>query len=117
MAEYLISKGANPSGDPLVCAMEYGGDKMVRLLIDHGADVNTKGVDCVHSEPGITDSQKWGSTPLCVAADKGKCQIIEMLLHKGADPHIRSRYGTPLEIARSRGYQGIVHMLEASLGK
>lgn len=61
-----------------------------RILIDHGADVNT-----------------WsniGTTPLHRAADKGYKEIINLLLERGAKVNKRDNYGdTPLHLAVANG--------------
>ena len=50
---------------------------MVRLLIDHGADVSA-----------CAEHDEW--TPLHKAAEKGSLPVVAMLLEAGADPHART---------------------------
>ena len=54
----------------IIQAAEYGHAEIVRLLIEHGADVN---------------ATKTGATALMLAAAKGRAEIVNMLLEAGAD--------------------------------
>ena len=49
-----------------------------RLLLDHGADINT--ID-----------EEYRSTPLGCAARRGQKEMVELLLERGADPNLRRR--------------------------
>lgn len=56
--------------------------KMVKLLIDHGANINTKSN---------------GDTPLHLAVRYNRVEIIKILLKNGANINIKDKYGnTPL---------------------
>ena len=55
----------------------WEGEPMVRLLIDHGADVSA-----------CAEHDEW--TPLHKAAEKGSLPVVAMLLEAGADPHART---------------------------
>ncbi|XP_037578179.1 ankyrin repeat, SAM and basic leucine zipper domain-containing protein 1-like [Dermacentor silvarum] len=115
LARDLIAQGMNVNREyrwnwsALVQACYSGCVEMVQLLIDHGADVNaTKGlatplmtvcgsqkgteaalVTCAEvllkhgAEPDLAGRD--GTTPLMLAAREGYCQLIEMLLDRGAD--------------------------------
>ena len=81
----------NARGDrnrtPLLLAL--GGKKVaiVRLLLEHGADVSAKGAD-------------WDETPLHLASENGELKIMSLLLKHGADVDARdSRNRTPLHMA------------------
>ncbi len=73
----------------------------IRDLIKNGADVNVK--------------NKYGLTPLYMAAQNGHAKIVIALLEAGADVDAASRYdGTPLYMAAQNGYTKIViALLEA----
>jgi hypothetical protein len=77
-----------------------GHTEIVRLLLTNGAaDVNTK------------DDKGW--TALMEAAFYGDAGIVRRLLAKGADPKLKNRDGrTALQIARGRGHQDIVDIIE-----
>ncbi|KAJ1469358.1 ankyrin repeat-containing domain protein, partial [Baffinella frigidus] len=77
----------------LHAAVEGGHEDVVRLLIQHGADVNP-----------TTEPQK--QTPLHYAARKGNSVIAHILLRRGADPNAHSSDGiTPLEFAVHFGHR------------
>ena len=82
---------------PLAAALGAGHFKVAQLLCQHGADVNVRGYR--------------RRTLLCDASD-GRREIIEWLLHRGADPNIEGRNGwTPLHFAASRGRTKIAEIL------
>jgi hypothetical protein len=67
------------------------------LLYYHGADVNVRG---------------YRKRALLCDASYGRREIIEWLLHRGADPNIGGRNGwTPLHFAASRGRTEIAEIL------
>ena len=52
------------------------------------------------------------NTPLHEASLNGHTDIVQFLLHKGADPNKRNSYGkTPLHVASSNGHKGVVQLL------
>ena len=84
IAEFLIKEvGAdvNEQGSivgltPLISAVFSAQPKIVKLLIDHGADVNLK--------------SKTSYTPLMIAAEKGNLEIVKTLVNHGADLNTRN---------------------------
>lgn len=99
----LINAGQTP---PIFPAVEAGYLKVVRFLLDHGAEVNAR-------------SQ--GATPLHVAAKRGQRAMAELLLSRGADVKARntsnntaSRDRTPLHEAAEEGFQAVVEVLLAN---
>jgi ankyrin repeat protein len=90
--------------------LSYLGDmKLVRLALDHGADVNA------------FDSS--GRTPLMYAAvsDFQPLEVVKSLIERGANLNAKSRYKdsgdagrTPLDLARLRGNTPIVDFLMKS---
>ncbi|KAJ9498592.1 hypothetical protein H2202_005778 [Exophiala xenobiotica] len=65
----LLSEGADPS-NALTHAVEGGSLEIVRMLLDAGTDVN----------------EKSSSRPLKAAAERGRRDLVDLLLQNGADP-------------------------------
>ena len=86
---------------PLHLASSKGSGETVKLLIEHGADVNA--LDGKHS------------TPLHLAASSQlalKGNVVRLLLSHGANVGAKDeRDRTPLQIASSRGLLEIVELL------
>jgi len=76
--EALIAKGANVNASwrygetPLFFACDRGFTQVVKVLLEHGAEVNIK-------------DTFYGMTPVARAADKDHVDIVKMLLAKGAN--------------------------------
>jgi ankyrin repeat protein len=104
---YLLSKGVSPHGSeseafpPLVYVAR--GDKgerpdTIRLLLDHGADVNAAGPR--------------GKTALHYAATAGHAGVMRILLERGADPTRLDDNGqTALDLARAAHQSGCAELL------
>ena len=72
---------------PLGSAAAAGSTEAARLLLDAGADVNTRG-------------REGGFTPLHSAAQSGTDDLVRLLLERGADRDARTNDGrTPLDLA------------------
>ena len=70
-------------------------NKMAQLLLEHGADVNARGIT--------------GTTPLFWAVMRGQKDDVKLLLDHGADPNLANAFGdTPLICAVSLGYLSLV---------
>ncbi len=110
MLGYLLSKGLSPHGSdaeefpPLVYVAR--GDKgerpdTVRLLLDHGADVNATGP---HDK-----------TALHYAATAGHTRVVSLLLDRGADRTLEDATGqTALDLARAAGKTRCADLLMAA---
>jgi len=85
---------------PLQAASEKGHEKIVELLISHGAWLDAQ----------CCDSQ----TPMGMAARNGHFEIVKLLLEAGADPNRRGEGGRPVDVARAAGHAKVVKLLESA---
>jgi ankyrin repeat protein len=92
----LLERGADVAcsghyGTPyLVKAASYHSEKVVATMLERGAPVNAV-EDSASGKPGFS--------ALHVAVDWARPTIVQILLKAGADPHLPSPKGTPLEMA------------------
>lgn len=134
--ELLLKNGAdfnsyNKYGfNPLYVAVQNGHNRVVQVLLDHGANINV--CSKYHDTPlNIASSQKKDSTvellinrgadvnsscqgtvPLAKACQKGHYEIVQLLLHKGANINLCGEDGaSPLYIACENGHKNIVQFL------
>ena len=91
---------ANPTQVmPLHSAASARNLEAVRVLLEHGAPVNTR--------------QQAGWVPIHAAAQNGDRPMVELLLKHHADPKIANDAGmTPAMVAREKGYGEIAALLE-----
>lgn len=88
----------------LACAAMLGSTEILRLLLDKGADVNSK--------------DKYGQTPLILAAWQGDVECVRLLLHKRADLTARDRAGkTALMWAQREGHNAVQDVLKGAGAK
>jgi uncharacterized protein len=140
-AQKLISKGANVNqiddvGFPaLSTAAGRGDEKMTKLLVDAGADVNARSATLndtalasaaqdgngaivrilLAAGAHVDDRDGAGWTPLFNAALKGDLEIVEALLSAGADVNARSSNGwTALKEAQMRGHDDVAQRLKSA---
>jgi ankyrin repeat protein len=145
LAAYLLDHGADPNiankggWRPLYIATDNrnieGGDYPVRkpdmdhleyikLLLEHGADVNARvcgaqstSDKCVgdSTETRTNFTMQWlyedGATPFLRAAQSGDVTLMKLLLDHGADPKIATTNGdTPLTVAAGVGWvEGVTY--------
>ena len=105
-ARFLLERGMNPNhmnwrGFTLLHDMAHTGDlAKARLLIEHGADINS--VD-----------DEYRSTPLGYAARWGHVEMVKLLLDCGADPDKSgASWSTPLAWARKKNQTEVELALE-----
>ncbi|NXD10516.1 ASB3 protein, partial [Nothocercus nigrocapillus] len=134
----LLGAGADPNEvtteatTPLFLAVENGHTDIVKLLLQHGANVNGhhswSGWNSLHqaSFQGYTEIIKillekgankeceddFGITPLFVAAQYGKLESLRMLVSYGAKVNCQAKdKATPLLIAAQEGHAKCVELL------
>ena len=94
-------------GGLLSLAVRHGHLKMVRLLLDLGADPDERTTLLEVEEP----TPSWG-TPLWYAALAGQREIAELLLDRGADPNANVyASGWPLLNAHRRKHDNVKRLL------
>ena len=121
---------------PLIVAAEHNSCDALKLLIDHGADVNAtandgstallqavirnnkQAVRLLLSVPGIDleikspDEKMLGHTALHFAAELGFADVASMLVGVGADVNASALFGvTPLMLAVKNGFKKITGLL------
>jgi ankyrin repeat protein len=115
----LIKNGANINMKsfeeviPLRGAAAGGHKAVVQLLLDKGANIDTKIVD--KSTPlGLVEAKVLADklTPLHLAAWNGHLAVVELLLEKGADIKAKTKNGTTvLECAVLMGRKAVERRL------
>ncbi len=128
VAGVLLEHGAkvdaknSEGGTPLMVAVQGGchedgtrqegkHDEIVRLLLDHGANVNTR------APPNDVVGNLGGQTALFVACYLGNLEVVEMLLEAGADVQLATNAGLkPINAAilGEGDYEPIMQMLLAA---
>jgi len=81
-------------------ALLYGDRSLTRFLLERGAD------------PNIENGEEL--TALHDAAARNDVERARLLLEFGADARLRTRYGTPLEVAMEAGAETVTALLEAA---
>ncbi len=108
IASFLLDRGMNPNHmnwhrTTLLHDMAWEGDiRKARLLLDHGA-----GIDAVDDE--------FRSTPLGIAARWGRCDVVRLLLERGANPNASGApWATPLAWAVKKSHADIASDLRSA---
>ncbi len=87
----------------LADAARVGDVKEVEKYIAQGADLN---------------AQWFGRTPLHVASEEGKTEVIDLLLVKGADINAKSKFDkTALDFAEKKGDKKTIDLLKSKGAK
>ncbi|KAL8762798.1 MAG: hypothetical protein Q9184_001280 [Pyrenodesmia sp. 2 TL-2023] len=153
IAEYLLRRGADPNSDypfgeytsllwAIVGHTNQGstGEKMLKLLLDHGASVkgtggliaaaevgNVKAVKMIlelrREEVDLEEVEEYGAydgrklddmgTALYKAAAAGCVEIVDVLIKRGANREFRDRTGrSVVDVARENGWEEVLRRLE-----
>ena len=112
IALFLLGRGANGENGgiagqtALYMASSRGYTKVVRSLIDRGADLKAK----CNAWDEYGRPVQW--TPLLVALEKGRPEIARMLLERGADVNYTDNHGrSPLHIAERHPSIDLIRLL------
>ena len=133
IVDTLLASGMNPSAALHDAALQ-GRIKLLKTLLEHGADVNHRtatGTTPLHDaairgnveaarillENGADVNAREtesGDTPLYMAAAMGRDEVAVLLLEKGANPDIPSKEGgTPLHAAIKNGFDRVADAIRA----
>lgn len=103
-----LTKLTRFGGNGLTPAAEKGYEEIVQFLLEN-TDINVN----------LTNTVGWTALIEAIILNDGgpKMQrIVKMLLEHDADPRMTDEWGTPpIELARRKGYQEIVEILQAYL--
>ena len=92
------SEDSSSGQTPLSWAAMNGRKAVVKLLLEKGAELETK--------------DNYSRTPLSWAAEKGYEAVVKLLLEKGAELETKDNYSqTPLLLAVREGHKAIVKLL------
>lgn len=92
----------NALGDnALHVAVRWGDLEGVQILVEGGIDVNKHG--------------EHGYTPLHVASESGRAEIVEYLLEHGADPFARTEGDLPFTLAKGKGCAAVCDLINEHL--
>jgi len=131
--EFMRSHNADGGWTPLHLAAHYGNLDIVRILLDHGADIEAVSNNAIANTPisaaawgnhlhiveyllergAKVDAQNgWGSTALRRAIDADRLPLAELLLKHGADPNLLDNAGvTPIQAATNAKNEQAVELL------
>lgn len=92
--EKLLAGGTSADGSrelsyrPLMVAAKYGYIKIMKLLVEKGANVEAKTSDDGRDIYGRSNTIPTGTRALHAAAFSGKVEALKVLLQAGADPNV-----------------------------
>ncbi|KAK5202665.1 hypothetical protein LTR41_011586 [Exophiala xenobiotica] len=125
---YDINEVDSDGRTALMWASQFGYDRVVQILLDHGADVNFKGgfygnalqaAACNGHEKvvqvlldhgsGVNAQGGYYGNALQAASWTGYEKVVQVLLERGANANVQGGlYGNALQIASERGHENVV---------
>jgi ankyrin repeat protein len=98
-----------------VAAAEEGNVEALKLLLDRGLNIEDRNMSWYPFDKDEDEPYESDGTALYRACRQGNVECVELLLERGADPLAKDLEGTScLDIARQRGYEDVVRLLEDS---
>ncbi len=108
-AGHLLKCAMGGNSTRLMIAAERGEIERIKKLIDSGADVNAKSLDC---EFRIHGSAREDKTALMFAAENGHIEAVRLLIEHGADMAMKDTVrGSAWMYAAESGHLGVLHLL------
>ncbi|KAF1958274.1 ankyrin [Byssothecium circinans] len=98
-----------------VAAADEGNVEALRLLLDRGLNIEDRDMSWYPFDEDGDEPYESQGTALYRACRQGNVECVELLLERGADPLAKDFEGTScLDIARQRGHEDVVWLLEDS---
>jgi hypothetical protein len=119
----LLAAGADPnratfSRTPLSLAVHNQDIEVATMLLDAGASATGECWSPLSKLPKPKGSLAFFCNAIHLAAEKGRLDLVKLLIGRGADPSVVDHEGkTALQIARERGHVEVVQRLEALKGE
>jgi hypothetical protein len=114
MLKLMLDHGADLQGEGIgVVAANEGNMEALRMILDYGVDTEDRSVQWYPFDGDEEDPYASEGTALYRACRQGHLECVRLLLDRGANFQAKDDGGTsPLAIAKKRGYQDIVKSLE-----
>ena len=107
--------GKTPNRTAIMWAASRGKKEIVRLLIENGAEINSKD-DWKGNTTRPEGTEGW--TEIIFAADSDHEEVVEILIEGGADVNIKSKSGiTALSLAKLWKNEEMIKMLKRAGAK
>jgi hypothetical protein len=108
----LLNHGTDVDGCGVgIAAAEEGNLEALQVLIEHGINPEERDRSWAAFDDEPYDSE---ATALYHACRQGKLECVKLLLDRGADAQARNGEGTScVAVAKKRGHQDVVELLEA----
>jgi uncharacterized protein len=104
------NSGKTPGRTAIMWAAFRGKKEIVRLLIEHGAEINARD-DWKGNMTKPDGTEGW--TPLIFAADSDHEEVVRILIEKGADVNVKTKSGiTALSLAQLWRNEEMIQMLK-----